>query len=180
MRVVVRMPITLYRLGLGMLINAAPYMVLTTRGRKTGLPRHTALEYRQHGSKYYLISAWGRRSHWVQNLLAHPEVTFQCGSRTYAGQARLVDDAGEANRASQLFRKPQQTLYDRFADQWSANLPQPAEGDTPLTIVRLDRQPNAKLPLPPLQADMAWILPALVTVMTVALGLIVAARIRRS
>src|SRR5690606_27599379 len=111
-RLAIRLPIALYRLGLGMVIGAAPIMVLTTRGRRSGLPRHTALEYRQHGSKFYVISAWGRRAHWVQNLLAQPDVTIQCGHRTYATRARLVDDAGEVNRAVQLFRKQLPYIYD--------------------------------------------------------------------
>ena len=60
-RWLLRLPLLLYRLGLGWLANSFRLMVLTTWGRKSGLPRHTAIEYRAHGSKIYVISAWGSR-----------------------------------------------------------------------------------------------------------------------
>lgn len=182
-RLAVRLPIALYRLGLGMVIGSAPIMVLTTRGRRSGLPRYTPLEYRQHGSKYYLISAWGRRAHWVQNLLASPDVTVQCGHRTYAARARLVDDAGEASRAAQLFRRQTPYLYETLLARLfgeSVVGSSQALSAPPSTIVRLDRLPNAAPPLPPLRSDMAWVLPAVMTMMMVTLGILVATRTRRS
>jgi deazaflavin-dependent oxidoreductase (nitroreductase family) len=183
-RLVIRLPLALYRLGLGLVIGGAPIMVLTTRGRRSGLPRHTALEYRQHGSKFYLVSAWGRRAHWVQNLLADPDVTVQCGASTYAARARLVDDPGELHRSAQLFRKQLPYIYDmllaKLVGETPVNPRQMASLTERLTIVRLDRLPDTPPPLPPLRSDLAWVLPAVTMVLTVTLGLLVATRTRRS
>src|SRR5688500_9087772 len=80
-RIVARTPLYLYQAGLGWMLRPFNLLILTTQGRKTGLARHTALEYRRHGSKLYLISAWGERPHWYQNLLINPAVTVQFNGR---------------------------------------------------------------------------------------------------
>lgn len=180
----IRLPLALYRLGLGMVIGAAPIMVLTTRGRKSGLPRHTALEYRQHGSKFYVISGWGQRADWLQNLLADPNVTIQCGQHTFAARARVVEDAGEANRVVQLYRKQLPYIYDtllsKVSGETSVNPRRVMEVSDKLTIVRMDRLTDVQPSQPPLQPDLVWVLPVTAMVMTATLGLIVAARTRRS
>ena len=95
-RWLLRLPIFGYRLGLGDLLNAGQLMILATRGRKSGLPRYTPIEYRQHGSKYYVVSAWGERPQWFQNLQDCPEVLVQAGRRTFAARAEVVTNSGEA------------------------------------------------------------------------------------
>ena len=184
-RLAIRLPIALYRLGLGIVIGrAAPIMILTTRGRRSGLPRHTALEYRQHGSKFYLVSVWGERAQWVQNLLADPDVTVQYGHRTYAARARVVEDVGEAHRVAHLYRRQAPYLYDtvlaKVINEPSVNPRQAMETSDELTIIRLDRLPDAPPRIPPLRSDLAWVLPALTMLMSATLGLLVATRTRRS
>jgi deazaflavin-dependent oxidoreductase (nitroreductase family) len=183
-RLAIRLPLALYRLGLGMVIGAAPIMILTTRGRRSGIPRHTALEYRQHGSKYYLISAWGKRAQWVQNLLANPDVTIQCGNRTYPARARLVDDPGEAHRVVQLYQRQLPYIYDtllaKIVSEPTTNPRQVLAAGEHLTIIRLDRQAEAPVSLPPLRSDLGWVLPTVTMVLTVVLGLLVATRTRRT
>lgn len=44
LRSLFRLPILLYRLGLEPLVGWG-FMILTTTGRKSGLPRRTAIEY---------------------------------------------------------------------------------------------------------------------------------------
>ena len=95
-RLLVRMPVWMYRTGLGDLLNAANIMILTTRGRKSGLPRYTPIEYRRHGSKIYVISGWDERPHWYQNLLINPAVTVQFNGQDCKAIATEVEDAGEA------------------------------------------------------------------------------------
>ena len=184
MRLVIRLPIALYRLGLGIVIGAAPVMILTTRGRRTGLARHTALEYRQHGNKFYLVSVWGERAQWVKNLIAEPDVTIQVGHRTFAARARVVDDSGEANRVTHLYRRQVPYLYDtllaKLISEPSVFPRQAMEENATLTIVRLDRLSDAPPRIPPLRSDLAWVLPAVTLFMTALLGLLVAARTRRS
>lgn len=104
-RWIARSPLWLHRLGLGWLMGWLPFMVLTTRGRTSGLPRHTVLEWRRHGSNYYVVSAFGTRPHWYQNLCKHPVVTIQDGLKLFRARAVPVTDRNEAARALYMFRK---------------------------------------------------------------------------
>jgi deazaflavin-dependent oxidoreductase (nitroreductase family) len=157
-----RFPLLLYRLGLGDFLNAARILVLTTRGRKSGLPRHTPIEYRQHGSKIYIVSAWGTRPHWYQNLLVHARVTVQQGRRQLSANAQVVTNSGEALRALHLFRRTAPFYYDTLIARLSnrqdiapRTLPDIAKQ---ITIVRLTPEPDAPT-LPPLPANLTWVLP---------------------
>lgn len=100
-----RLPIMLQRLGLGWLLGFAPLMVMTTRGRKSGMPRFTTVEYRRHGSKLYVVSGFGTRPQWYQNLICDPVVTLKIGRKIYYAQAHPVEDRSEALRALYMFRR---------------------------------------------------------------------------
>lgn len=104
MRWALKAPILLHRLGLGWLMPPT-LVLLTTTGRRSGLPRTTALEARRHGSKLYVISAWGTRAEWYRNLLADPVVRVQQGGRSYVARAVPIQDRDELWRALRLFRK---------------------------------------------------------------------------
>lgn len=104
-RGLLRLPITLQRLGLGWLLGFAPLVVVTTRGRKSGLPRYTTLEYRRHGSKLYVVSGFGTRSNWYQNLICEPTVTLKIGRQVYSARAYPVEDRSESLRALYMFRR---------------------------------------------------------------------------
>ena len=54
-----RAPLYLYQLGWGPMLNWIPLLILTTRGLDSGEPHHVVVEYRRHGSKYYVVSGWG-------------------------------------------------------------------------------------------------------------------------
>lgn len=147
-RYLVRLPIWLYRLGLGSLMNFAHIMVLTTRGRTSGAPRHTAIEYRAHGSKTYIISAWGSRPQWYQNLLKNPIVSLRQGTRSFKARARSVEDPDEALRALYLFRKTAPVIYDPVLARLSSenaingkNLPNVSHE---FTVVRLDPEESSE------------------------------------
>jgi deazaflavin-dependent oxidoreductase (nitroreductase family) len=157
----VRLPLLLYRLGLGPLVGLLPLLIITTRGRKSGQPRHSVLEYRQHGTKHYVVSAWGRRTQWLQNLLAHPLVTVQKGQACFGARASLVDDSGEALRVLYLFRKKAPIIYDavlaRLSERETVNARTLPDISNRIVIVRL--QPVAGEPTPPgLPSDFAWTL----------------------
>lgn len=49
-------PILLYRMGLGPVIGRL-FMIITTTGRKSGLPRRTAIEFHQYGGMRCFINA---------------------------------------------------------------------------------------------------------------------------
>lgn len=183
-RALLRLPIWLHRLGLGGLLHFLPLAILTTRGRKSGRPRVTALEYRQHGSKFYLVSAWGTQAHWVQNLLAQPMATLQQGGRSYAVRARLVEDRGEALRVLHLFRRIAPYIYDaviaRLSGEESVDVKTLPDVSGDITIVRLDILPNEAPPLPPVRADLAWVMPAGLVIGAATMALVLFTRARRS
>ncbi|MAS36593.1 MAG: hypothetical protein CL610_21490 [Anaerolineaceae bacterium] len=161
-RSLVRLPIWLYRLGFGWLMGRLGLMVLTTWGRNSGLPRHTAIEYRVHGSKIYIVSAWGRRPNWYRNLIEQPVVRVRMGGRVCSGRAEVISDAGEALRVLYLFRKRAPFIYDPIlaylSDHQSVNSRTLPNVSHKFTIVRISPSDNVVGP-PTVQPDLRWIWP---------------------
>jgi deazaflavin-dependent oxidoreductase (nitroreductase family) len=66
-------------------------LLITTRGRKSGLLRRTALFYGKDGERYLVVASnGGKPAHpaWYLNLLADPEVQIQDGAETFTARAR--------------------------------------------------------------------------------------------
>jgi deazaflavin-dependent oxidoreductase (nitroreductase family) len=66
-------------------------LLLTTRGRKTGKLRRTALIYGRDGERFVVVGSHGGSSKhpsWYLNLLAEPRVDVQVGAETFAATAR--------------------------------------------------------------------------------------------
>ncbi|MGB2954645.1 MAG: nitroreductase family deazaflavin-dependent oxidoreductase [Anaerolineales bacterium] len=93
-----RMPIWFYRLGLGWMLGNR-LLLLSHTGCKSGKIRQTVLEiihYSPENHSYYLVSGFGTRSHWYQNIKQDPRVTIQVGSnRMTADAQRLEPDEAE-------------------------------------------------------------------------------------
>ncbi|HWE90167.1 MAG TPA: nitroreductase family deazaflavin-dependent oxidoreductase [Pseudonocardiaceae bacterium] len=69
-------------------------LLLTTLGRKSGLPRRTALIYRQDGDSYVIVASQGGADlhpAWYLNLTANPEVTVQVKDETFTARARTAE-----------------------------------------------------------------------------------------
>lgn len=161
-RSLLRIPIWSYRLGLSDLAGIGQVLILTTRGRKSGLPRYAPLEYRRHGSKLYVVSAWGTRPDWYQNLLVYPVATARQGQRVYSLRAHPVDDPAEALRALNMFRRTAPIFYDRLLAQMSTaqdiNLETLIDIASEFTVVRFDIVKEAPT-LPPVHMDKGWVFP---------------------
>jgi deazaflavin-dependent oxidoreductase (nitroreductase family) len=87
-------PILLYRARLGWLLGHR-FLLLTHRGRKTGKIRRTVLEvvhYDPTTRESAVLSAYGERADWYQNICARPAVQVQTGSSQYVPQYRLLHD----------------------------------------------------------------------------------------
>ena len=68
-------------------------LLLTTRGRKTGRLRRTALIYGRDGDRYLVVGSQGgaaRHPNWYLNLDANPEVFVQVGAERFAAKARTA------------------------------------------------------------------------------------------
>jgi deazaflavin-dependent oxidoreductase (nitroreductase family) len=89
MKYVYKTPILLYRMGLGKLIGQL-FMIMTTTGRKSGLPRRTAVEFHQHAGRKYVMVGW-RQSDWYQNILTNPLLTIQTADGIEHVRARRLE-----------------------------------------------------------------------------------------
>lgn len=79
--------------------HGVPTLLLTTRGRRTGKLRRTALIYGRDGDAYVVVASRGGARHhpqWYLNLGAHPEVAIQVGPDRVRGRARTAE--GEERR----------------------------------------------------------------------------------
>jgi deazaflavin-dependent oxidoreductase (nitroreductase family) len=81
----------LYRTPLAFLLGRF-ILLLTTHGRKSGLPRVTPLQYEKIDHYYCLGSARGLQSDWVRNILAYPDVELQVKQKKISGKAEVVTD----------------------------------------------------------------------------------------
>lgn len=91
-RVLWRIPIFLYRIRLGRLLGNR-FLLLNHRGRKSGLPRQAVIEVVKIDLKagyYYVVSGFGPKSDWYQNVIAHPDVTIQVGSKMMKARGEKV------------------------------------------------------------------------------------------
>ncbi|MFE3758341.1 nitroreductase/quinone reductase family protein [Nocardia tengchongensis] len=69
-------------------------LLLTTTGRRSGLPRSVPLLYIEYRDRFYLTgSNSGRTSHpqWTANLLANPDAVITVQGRRHAVIARLLE-----------------------------------------------------------------------------------------
>ena len=72
--------------------RAPGWVLLTTRGRKTGLAREVLLPCERFAEGLIVISTYGRRANWFRNLERDPAVTVTCGGWRLPGRAEVVDD----------------------------------------------------------------------------------------
>ena len=80
-RIMFRLPIWLYRLGLGGLLGKR-FVLVNHIGRKSGKPRQAVLEvvdYDKDSQRIVIAAAFGEKTAWYQNLLQQPETTIQLG-----------------------------------------------------------------------------------------------------
>jgi deazaflavin-dependent oxidoreductase (nitroreductase family) len=67
-------------------------LLLTTIGRKSGLPRVTPLQYEEVEGQIYVASARGRQADWYKNILRNPNVRVQIRQREFDATAEPVTD----------------------------------------------------------------------------------------
>jgi deazaflavin-dependent oxidoreductase (nitroreductase family) len=71
-------------------MGAYSMLLLTTTGRRSGLPRRTALTFQPLDGRYLVLAGMGTRSDWYRNLLAQPRVEVRIGARRFAARAEPV------------------------------------------------------------------------------------------
>jgi deazaflavin-dependent oxidoreductase (nitroreductase family) len=71
-------------------------MILTTIGRRTGLPRNIEIWFTRRGTRYYVVAETGESAQWVRNLRTEPRVRWKVESRLHSGRARILAPARDA------------------------------------------------------------------------------------
>jgi deazaflavin-dependent oxidoreductase (nitroreductase family) len=92
LRIVFRIPRWLYDVHLGRIFGHRA-LLLTHRGRKSGLLHETALEvirYERANDTSVVISAWGERSDWFRNIQHSPALQIETGGHRYVPEQRLL------------------------------------------------------------------------------------------
>jgi deazaflavin-dependent oxidoreductase (nitroreductase family) len=91
-RLFLRLPIGLYRLGLGWVLGHQ-FLLLTHTGRRTGRVHETALKvlrYDPATGESVVASAWGPSADWYRNIRAHPALAVRTAHDYYAPEQGLV------------------------------------------------------------------------------------------
>jgi deazaflavin-dependent oxidoreductase (nitroreductase family) len=183
---IAKSPLVMIRMGLGDALTPLHVGVITTRGRASGKPRHTVMNYRRHGNTLYVISAWGEQVHWVQNLIAQPAATVRLGRFTAAVHGEIVQDGGEIVRALHLFRKYAPAaiidpMLARVAGQTQFSPRDLHMLSERVTVVRLRIQPvEPQLPPLPINLSWIWLASACATVgMTLSFGVVRLLRVKK-
>jgi deazaflavin-dependent oxidoreductase (nitroreductase family) len=113
-RLAFRLPIWLYRWGLGWMLGQR-FLMLTHIGRKSGLPRQTVLEVvkpdPEHGT-YYVASGFGEKSDWYRNVMVNPDVTIQVGKKRYPAQAKRLSKEEAVEVLLDYARRHPATLHE--------------------------------------------------------------------
>ena len=95
-RFLFRLPVYLYRGPIASLLAWRCVVVLTTIGRKTGLPRRTAVSAMRLDDRFIVFAGFaGIQADWYRNILANPEVIVRHGHRCWRATARVVLDPAE-------------------------------------------------------------------------------------
>ncbi len=91
-RLLLRLPIYLYRLRLGWLVGNR-LLLLRHRGRKTGHTHSTVLEVIKYDAaceESFVVSAWGKKTDWYSNIKANPPIDVQIGWRRYVPMVHFL------------------------------------------------------------------------------------------
>lgn len=156
-----RVPLVEWRMGLGLILRRFRFLVLTTRGRKSGKPRHTMLEHSMMGGRAFIAPGWGAKTQWYRNILSDARVTVQSSGKPYGAIARRVTHDDELARLYEVIRG-KSPAWGQYLDSWGVQdtVQDFVAKKDRLCILRLD--PLGELPLPGIRTDLVCIWPAVV------------------
>ncbi|MCX5052005.1 nitroreductase family deazaflavin-dependent oxidoreductase [Streptomyces sp. NBC_00201] len=150
-RFVARLPILLFRLGLGWVFGKR-LLLLHHTGRVTGLDRRVVLEvveYEAAHASWTVASGFGPGAAWYRNLRAEPKTLIEVGNRHHAVTAHfLTPDDGAEIMARYARRHPRTarrlcTFMGLPSDGSEAGF---REAGRAIPFVRLNAGPGSRLP----------------------------------
>lgn len=149
-------PLYLWRMGLGFFIGRY-IMVITTFGRKSGLPRSTGAEWHPlRGGKFVPVN-YGEKAQWYKNIVANPHVTIQTAHGTEHVTARRVTDDDELIEAYHVLKATNAMMTMWYLDSKGI---QDNDADVLAhkdAIYMLTFEPTTEPTPPPLKNDLVWV-----------------------
>lgn len=151
-------PRTLWRLGLGP-ITGKIFMLITTTGRKSNLPRRTMVEYYKVNGRKYAACAFGEKADWYKNIQADPRVTIQTSDGTESAIAYRVTEDDELLAVYQIFKRRDPPLINFYLSSLGIQ-------DTPEDVLEnkdkiifVGFEPAEIVTPPGQEVDLAWLWP---------------------
>jgi len=159
-----RAPFLAWRLGLGVLLGHR-FVLITTRERRSGLPRRVVLEYGALRGKLYVISGFGSQADWHKDLCDDPYVMVQTWQGPEPMQAWCVTDDAEIRDVCALFMQRDSAAFRRSLHSLAIrpdSLEEMMAHKDRLAILRFD--PTEERVPSPREADLVWVWPLLAAV----------------
>lgn len=153
-RALLRLPILEYRLGLGPLIGRL-VMIMGTTGRTTGKIRRTAIQYHRCHGRIFVMSGYGSRPDWYQNMLADPRMTLQSAAGLQHVRGRRVTAIDELNAAYDCLEHSPALRFTTRLLGVAVTREAFLAGQNQFYLVTFD---GTDEPTPPaLEADLSWV-----------------------
>jgi deazaflavin-dependent oxidoreductase (nitroreductase family) len=83
-------------------VSEPTYLYLTTRGRRSGLPREIEIWFTRFEGRFYVIAEHRERAQWVQNLRVDPRARVRVSQGRLQARARIVDARKEPGLAREI------------------------------------------------------------------------------
>lgn len=160
-KVLYKFPIIAWRLGLGPILGRY-IMIITHIGRKTGIPRRTAVEFHIMNGIKYIPCAFGVKSQWYRNIMANPRVTIQTSEGTEQMTAVRISQDEELISVIEMILDRNPSLMNWYLDSIGIK-PTRSEILThkeDLVFLRFD--PTSDPTPRGLEVDLAWIWPTMI------------------
>ena len=121
--------VVLYRLGILPFFAGGIFLLLTTKGRKTGKLRTTPLEYRKRDGIIHVFSARGKKADWFKNLTAIPDdATIRVKFRKFSPQITVIDNYDQKDEIIRWYIN-KYTGAAKFLFGWDPKIDDPVETD---------------------------------------------------
>lgn len=166
-----KVPLILWRLGLGK-ISGQMFMIITTRGRKSGLPRRTMVECHWINGIKYAPSGFGAKAQWYQNIMADPRVTVQTADGTESMWATRVTDDTELGQIYDGFKRDNATVFHLYLQGSGIEASPQSLIANKERVFFLRFEPTDEDTPPGLPVDLLWIWPVLLIGFVVDMWLI--------
>jgi deazaflavin-dependent oxidoreductase (nitroreductase family) len=155
-----KLPVIAWRLGLGPILGRY-IMIITHIGRKTGIPRRTAVEFHLMNGIKYVPCAFGAKSQWYRNIMANPRVAIQTCDGTEQMIAVRINQDEELISVIEMIQERNPALMNWYLNSIGIK-PTRKEilaNKNDLVFLRFD--PTSDPTPRGLEVDLAWIWPAI-------------------